>query len=165
MKLVTTGKMAYQLYLDDGHFAGSLIYKDACFDTAEIFTDSAYILEKSGAGNWVTRKNGEAMILVTSWVELDGKISIQYGTGMYSFVKPINWKPRFCLLNSQQEEVAAFIPTINWELNTCNFSIQLNEEFSNETEAFLILQALHCAVCGMAMINGLTIPAIGNLNG
>lgn len=157
--------MAYQLILDDGRFAGSLSYKDASFDSAEIFTDSAYILEKSGAGNWVTRKTGETTILVTSMVELDGKISVRYGTVLYSFVKPINWKPRFCLLNSQQEEVAAFIPTINWELNTCNFSLQLNEEFSNETEAFLILQALHCAVCGMAMINGLTIPAIGNLNG
>ena len=157
--------MAYQLSLDDGRFAGSLIYKDAGFETAGIFTDTAYTLEKSGAGSWVTRKTGESGILATCTVELDGKISVHHGSLSYSFVKPINWKPRFCLLNSQQEEVAAFIPTINWELDSCNFSLQLNEEFSTQTEAFLILQALHCAVCGMAMLNGLTIPAIGNLNG
>lgn len=165
MNLVTTGKMAYQLCLEDGHFAGSLTYKEASFDAAGIVTATDYSIEKSGAGCWVTRKKGDPAIIATCSVELDGKISVHYGTAFYSFVKPINWKPRFCLLNQQQEEIAALIPTINWDLDSCDFSLQLNEEYTHETEAFLILHALHCAVCGMAMLNGLMTPAIGNLNG
>lgn len=164
MKLVTTGKMAYQLQLDNGHFAGSLIYQDGNFDHAGIFTDAGYELEKAGTGKWVTKKTGDPSILASCSVELEGRMRVQHGSNYYSFVKPLNWKTRFCLLNRQKEEIAAFIPALNWVMGSCNFTLQLNEEYCHETEPFLILHALHCAVCGMAMLNGLMIPAIGNLN-
>lgn len=165
MKLITVGKMVYQLRLDDGHFAGSLIYTDSHFSAAGIYTGSSFTLEKSGAGCWITRQSGEEEVLATCKVELDGRISLQTGNTIYSFVKPVSWKPRFCLHNQQQEEIAALLPVINWVLDSFDFSLQLNDEFSDETGAFLILHALHCAVCGMAMLNGIMTPAIGTLNG
>ena len=165
MKLVTTGKMAYQLRLDDGHFAGSLLYTDDRFQQAEIRTSSIFLLEKSGAGQWITRQENQEGILASCRVELDGRIRLQTRDASYQLVKPLNWKTRFSLINEEAEEIAAFLPTLNWEREGCDFSLQLNEEYSHETGAFLILQALHCAVCGMAMLNGLLTPAIGNLKG
>lgn len=165
MKFVTTGKMAYQLRLDDGHFAGSLLYTQEAFQQAEIRTQTSYHLEKAGAGQWIIRESGQEYILSSCHVELDGRIRLQTMDASYQLVKPLNWKTRFSLINEEDEEIAAFLPTLNWETEGFDFSLQLNDEFINETEAFLILQALHCAVCGMAMLNGLLTPTIGNLKG
>jgi hypothetical protein len=58
------------------------------------------------------------------------------------------------MLNSEKEEMVAFLPTANWKLHSYNYVLQLNSEYIKETDRFVILQALHCAVCSMAMMNG-----------
>ena len=54
----------------------------------------------------------------------------------------------------EKEEMLAFLPTANWKIHSYNYGLQLNDELIKETDSFIILQALHCAVCSMAMMNG-----------
>ncbi len=64
------------------------------------------------------------------------------------------------MLNADGEEVLAFLPTANWKTHAYNYGLQLNDEFKKETDSFHILQALHCAVCSMAMMNGFIPPIV-----
>jgi hypothetical protein len=163
MNIVTTGKNAFQLLREDGIFAGSLVYSTDDFSTALMSTGSEYIIESDGSGRWITKNKKTGFQYAQQVVELDGKIKIETGKKQFMFIKPVSWKPRFFLINSLGEELAGFIPSVNWKLESYNFSLQLNEEFSKETDAFIILQALHCAVCSMAMLNGIVLPAIGKI--
>jgi hypothetical protein len=72
----------------------------------------------------------------------------------YIFKNPFTWKLRLMMLNDEKEKVLAFLPTANWKIHSYNYGLQLNDEFIKETGSFVILQALHCAVCSMAMMNG-----------
>lgn len=64
------------------------------------------------------------------------------------------------MFDAEKEEVLAFLPTANCKIHAYNYGLQLNDEFIKETDSFVILQALHCAVCSMAMMNGFVGGAI-----
>jgi hypothetical protein len=163
MNIVTTGKNAFLLLQEDGSFAGSLVFNSEDFSNALLITDVEYIIETEGSGRWITKNKDSGLQNAQYVVELDGRIKLEIGEKQFMFIKPVSWKPRFFLKNSQQEEVAAFLPSVNWKLESYNFSLQLNDEFSKEMGAFIILQALHCAVCSMAMLSGVVVPIIGEI--
>lgn len=164
MRITTTGKFAYQLLHDDQSHAGALLYNDTLLSAGLLWAEKEYEIENIEAGVWITTEKGNKKRIASCLVEVDGKISLQTNSKSYSFIKPVSWKPRFVLLNNHKEELVALIPSINWSKESCDFALQINETELDETGVFIILQALHCAVCSMAMLNGLVVPAVGTIN-
>lgn len=164
MRITTTGKFEYQLLHDDDSYAGALLYNDNLFSTGLLCTEIIYEIENIEPGIWVTREKDNKKRTATCIVEVDGKISLQTNSTSYTFIKPVSWKPRFVLLNNHKSEMVALMPSINWLKESCDFAMQINETELDEKDVFIILQALHCAVCSMAMLNGLMVPAVGTIN-
>jgi hypothetical protein len=163
MKILTLDRFTYQLQLEESGITGSLHYQNADLSKATIFCGSSFHLQQSGAGKWASFKAGDTVPVGSCVIGLNGTFQIILELETYTFVKPVNWKPRFFLLNQQEEEWAALIPVINWDRQCHEFSLQINEEMIAEKRAFLILQMLHCAVCAMAMLNGTMTAAVGNM--
>lgn len=164
MRIATTGKFAYQLLHDDESYAGALLCKENLFSSGLISAEQEFEIESTDAGIWITRVKSNKKLVASCTVEVSGKISLQANSKTYSFIKPVSWKPRFVLLNNQKEELVALIPSINWSKESFDFALQVNETELDETGVFIILQALHCAVCSMGMLNGLVAPSVGIIN-
>jgi hypothetical protein len=49
---------------------------------------------------------------------------------------------------------------VNWQKESHDFILQLNDEFEAECDPFLILQAVHCANCSLSMMTGGKVPAL-----
>lgn len=140
--------------------AGYLQYTGDHLQEALLQTAAEYIISHNKRGAWITCEKGKNKETAVCKVGISGTITILYHGKVYQFKKPHSWKPRFVLLNSEKEEIAAFLPSVNWEQKGYDFILQLNEEYSEETDAFLILQALHCAVYSLAMMNGQVTPVV-----
>jgi hypothetical protein len=154
MQIISNNKLAYTLQYDHGGIAGSLIYLDESLHEAMLSCDKEYLIVKQTNGLWLTRETGSAAETAMCKVKIGGTMALLIGNKQYIFRKPFNWKLRLIMLNTEKEEVLAFLPTANWKLHAYNYVLQLNSEFIKETDCFIILQALHCAVCSMAMMNG-----------
>lgn len=160
MKIVSTSRTVYKLYNDDGSAAGSLTYLDDSLSEAILSCDKEYFISKQSTGTWITKDITNDMQLALCKVRIGGTMTLVINNKQYIFKKPFSWKLRLLMLNAEKEELLAFLPTANWKIHSYNYGLQSNDEFIKETDSFLILQALHCAVCSMAMMNGFISPIV-----
>jgi hypothetical protein len=154
MKIISTSRTVYQLQNDDGSSAGSLTYLDDSLSEAMLSCDKEYFITKQNTGTWITKDIATDLLMALCKVKIGGTMALIINNKQYIFKKPFSWKLRLMMLNTDKEEVLAFLPTANWKIHSYNYGLQLNDEFVKETDCFIILQALHCAVCSMAMMNG-----------
>jgi hypothetical protein len=160
MKIITAGNTAYALQKDDSSFAGTLDYPEGFAGNANLFCGEQYMIVNNQQGTWNTYRQHQSERIATCKVGINGTMSLEIRDRSFLFIKPVNWKLRFVLLNDEQEEVAAMLPMINWKDQSYDFILQLNNELLQETDAFIILQALHCGICSMAMLNGIVPPVV-----
>lgn len=160
MKIITTGRTAYTLQNEDGSSAGSLTYLNDSLNEAKISCEKEYFITKQSTGIWITKDISTDLEAALCKVNIGGTITLFINSKEYIFRKPFSWKLRLAMLNAEKEELLAFLPVANWKIRSYNYGLQLNDEFSKETDSFLILQALHCAVCSMAMMNGFIPPIV-----
>jgi hypothetical protein len=154
MKIISASSTVYQLQNDDGSAAGSLTYIDSSLSEAMLSCDKEYFITKQSYATWITKETGNDIQRALCKVKVGGTMTLIINNKQYVFKKPFSWKLRLLMLDAEKEEVLAFLPTANWKTHSYNYGLQLNDEFSKETDSFVILQALHCAVCSMAMMNG-----------
>jgi hypothetical protein len=145
---------------DNGSSAGSLTYLNDSLSEAMLSCDKEYFITKQSTGIWVTKDVTTDIQVVLCKVKIGGTMTLIINNEQYIFRKPFSWKLRLIMLNTEKEEIMAFLPTANWKLHGYNYGLQLNYEFLKETDSFIILQALHCAVCSMAMMNGFIPPIV-----
>jgi hypothetical protein len=160
MQIISTSRTVYQLQNEDGSTVGSLIYLDDLLNEAMLSCDKDYFITKQSTGIWVTKEITTDSYSALCKVKIGGIMTLIINNKQYLFRKPFSWKLRLVMLNEEEEEVLAFLPTANWEIHSYNYGLQLNDEFNKETDSFHILQALHCAVCSMAMMNGFIPPIV-----
>lgn len=160
MQIISTGNTSYVLTGPDGTIAGSLLYNNLDCGNGLLQCGPVYMIQNNEPGAWTIAENMAAAPAAVCRVGIAGIIGIQTGSGSYVFKKPAGWKPRFALLNGENEELLAVLPVLNWENRTFDFMLQLNGDYKHLLDSFLILQAIHCAVCSMAMLNGRMVPAV-----
>jgi hypothetical protein len=164
MTIETISNVHFELKNNKGDILGSIIYSDASFIKGVMYLGGELILECISLGAWATYiNNGDVdKILANIKVELGGNISIRkfYGRKKYVFKKPTNWKTRFALFNNANDELLTLLPTINWLKESHDFSLQINDEVENDCDAFIILHAIHCALCSLSMMTGGEVPAL-----
>lgn len=160
MKIISTSRTVYQLQNVDGSTAGSLTYLDDSLSEAMLSCDKEYFITKQATGLWITKNITTDMQTALCKVKIGGIMTLIINNKQYVFKKPFSWKLRLKMLNTEKEEVLAFLPTANCKIHAYNYGLQLNDEYVKETDSFIILQALHCAVCSMAMMNGFMITSV-----
>jgi hypothetical protein len=165
MNLYTIDKKSFELFGDDQRTAGRLLYSSDAFIKGVIETSQTYQLTGIATGIWITsldnikdsKKTASSM-----HVETGGVISLKLAgkKTKYYFKKSAGWKLRFSLRNKEGEDLLSIIPNVNWQKESHDFILQVNEEFESECSPFLILQALHCANCSLSMMTGGDVPAL-----
>jgi hypothetical protein len=164
MIIFTVDKNRFELKEEEGTLLGSILYKDNSFSNAQVLLEETFTLNLISTGIWNTQLTSGKTIKIVS--------EIKVGTGgmmtlrqinkrkKYIFKKSTNWKLRFSLFNASADEMLSLIPTVNWQKESHDYVLQLNEEFEKECNSFLILQAVHCANCSLSMMNGDKVPAL-----
>jgi hypothetical protein len=160
MQIISSSRSIYKLYNDDGSSAGSLTYLDDSLSEAILSCDKECFIAKQSTGTWITKDRTSEIQMALCKVRIGGSMTLAINNKQYIFRKPFSWKLRLIMLNAEKEELLAFLPVANWKIHSYNYGLQLNDEFIKETDSFLILQALHCAVCSMAMMNGFIPPIV-----
>lgn len=164
MTINTVNNKRFELKTKDGIVIGFMEYLNNSFSKGEIVLVDKFSIQLMSIGVWDTyfesiEPNKKISIIK---VEAGGTMSIRkdYMHKKYSFKKSTNWKLRFSLFNGNGDELLTLIPTVNWKKESHDYNLQLNEEFEFECDAFLILQALHCANCSLSMMHGGLVPAL-----
>jgi hypothetical protein len=152
-------------FLNENKLAlATLIYTTSAFDDAIIETTEKYLLNCIATGIWVTHLSDDTSVKIKSKirVETGGIISVSLPgkKKKYFFKKSGGWKLRFYLTNKDGEDLLTLIPNVNWQKESHDYILQLNEEFENECDSFLILHAVHCANCSLSMMTGGMVPAL-----
>lgn len=164
MTIHTVSNLYFELKNAENKVLGSIRYGNTAYAEAEIRLPDKFELKLIANGIWVTiaGHNDQEKILTNIRVETGGAISIRkfYRRKKYIFKKSVNWKQRFSLSNADGDELMALLPAVNWENGAHNFILQVDEAFEKECDAFLILQALHCAVVSLSMMTGGSVPAL-----
>jgi len=164
MIINTLSNVKFEIRTEDQVLAGSIIYSDIGFSEAALLLDEEFALRLISPGVWVTGYSAtkQEKLIATIKAETGGVLSVRKlnRRRKYIFKKSTNWKSRFSLLNSSGEELLALIPAVNWKKESHDYILQLNEEFENECDSFLILQAVHCANCSLSMMTGGEVPAL-----
>jgi hypothetical protein len=164
MTIYTVDKKIFELQNAEKVIIGSIKYQNSSFSQALIILADKFTLQLIATGVWVTIFNDTAAekIMTNIKVESGGTMSIRkfYKRKKYTFKKSANWKLRFSLFNADGDELLTIVPTVNWKKESHDFNLQLNEDFEKECDAFLILQALHCANCSLSMMQGGSVPAL-----
>lgn len=160
MKIITTNRIAYTIQNESGIIDSEIAYKDNSLSYASLKCDNdLFVIEKKN-GSWGTTNTKTQIKVSTVEVNIGGTMQLNIGTENYTFKKPLNWKMRLVLFNSDNEEILAILPKVNWSKKCYDFVLQINEELMPEFDRFIILQALHCAICSMAMMNGVLMPTV-----
>lgn len=160
MNIITAGPGSYVLLQADGTTAGCLFYPAGSPETALLNCPQEYRLSNEKQGIWTTNAIGGGQMAAICRVGINGTISLRIGQNDYLFKKPESWKPRFVLLDTEGEEIAALLPAVNWAGKTFDFALQANEDLHGGNDPFIILHALHCAICSMWMLNGTLPPMV-----
>jgi hypothetical protein len=164
MTIYTVNKKKFELKSIEDEIIGGLEYQDSSFSEGEILLADRFVLQLISIGVWVTIFNdaNADKVMTNIKVEVGGTMSIRkfYKRKKYTFKKSANWKLRFSLFNADGDELLTLVPTVNWKKESHDFNLQLNEDFEKECDAFLILQALHCANCSLSMMEGGKVPAL-----
>jgi hypothetical protein len=139
-------------------------YEDSSFNKGELKTRENYSLKLVSTGTWVVSLmlNDDEKVVSTIKTETGGSMSITkfYRRKKYYFKKSQNLKLRFSLFNMDNEELLTIVPLVNWQKQSHDFVLQINEDFEKECDGLLILQALHCALCCLSMMTGGKVPAL-----
>ena len=164
MVIYTVDKKNFELQNDEGFIAGRLTYSSNAFDKALIETKDEFRLQLIATGIWAVILNTSSteQIITKIKVETGGIMSIRgfYKRKKYLFKKSANFKLRFSLFNNEGEDMLTLIPSVNWQKESHDYILQLNDEFEKECDSFLILQAVHCANCSLSMMTGGKVPAL-----
>lgn len=160
MRIISISRTVYTLTDEQGAVAGTLVYNDDSLKQAVISAGKKYSVSSQTDGMWISREDGSDRAVSVCRVNLGGTITLIINDRQYTFRKPFSWKLRFTLVDTQKEEIIGIIPSANWGIHAYNYTLQLNEEFAGETDSFIILQVLHCAVCSMSMLNGFIPPIV-----
>lgn len=160
----TIDNKTFELYHNGGR-EGRLVYSSDAFNNGILEASLQYVLNAVTTGVWTTTLQDEKQnIKIVSWIKVEtgGIISLRFPgkKKKYAFRKSAGWKLRFSLSQKDGEEILSIIPSVNWQKSSHDFVLQLNEEFETECNAFLILQAVHCANCCLSMMNGGKVPAL-----
>lgn len=164
MTIYTVDKTHFELKTKEEAVIGSIVYSNTAFNEGLLKLEDSFRLQLLSTGVWVTLSSskGKEKIVATVKVEAGGTMSLQKinKRKKYFFKKSANWKIRFSLFNKEGDDLLTIIPAVNWEKESHDFVLQLNEEFESECDSFLILQALHCANCSLSMMTGGKVPAL-----
>lgn len=164
MTIETVNKNTFQLMNEHNTAVATIIYTNSSFAKASLQTSEYFLLNCTGTGIWVTvqEKDRIKKTKTRMKVESGGIISLNlvYKRKKYLFKKSAGWKLRFSLVNLDGEELLTIIPSVNWEKESHDFILQLNEEFEDICDSFLILHAVHCANCSLSMMTGGAVPAL-----
>jgi hypothetical protein len=164
MTINTIDKKTFALLDDNTNPVARLLYTSSAFDDALIETEEKFLLNCIATGIWVTHLCTENSLKIKSKIRVEsgGIISVRVSEKKrkYFFKKSTGWKLRFFLSNKDGEDLLTIIPHVNWPKESHDFNLQLNEDFEKECDAFLILQALHCANCSLSMMTGGRVPAL-----
>jgi len=167
MQIITISNIEFRLENAEGNNKSLMQYEDNNFKKGEILVGENYTLQHIATGTWAVAMllNGYEKLVSTIKTETGGSMSITkfYRRKKYYFKKSQNLKLRFSLFNKQNEELLTIIPSVNWEKQSHDFMLQINEEFEKECDGLLILQALHCALCCLSMMTGGEVPALISL--
>lgn len=164
MTIKTITKKNFVLLNEARAILARLVYDNSTFENAHIEADENYQLKKNNTGIWITHVSIENDSLPKSKIKvgIGGVMSITMLTKKkkYFFKKSTGWKLRFSLSNKDGEDLLTLIPNVNWQKESHDFILQLNEEFEKECDSFLILQAVHCANCSLSMMTGGQVPPL-----
>ncbi len=164
MTIYTVNKKRFELKNTAEILIGCIEYENSSFSKGAVVSAGKFTLQLIATGVWVTIFDDAVpeKILTKIKVEAGGIMSVRklYKGKKYTFKKSANWKLRFSLFNADGDELLTIVPTVNWKKESHDFVLQLNEEFEKECDAFLILQALHCANCSLSMMHGGSVPAL-----
>lgn len=164
MTINTVNNKRFELLDVNKTAAGSLIYTTGAFDDAVIETAENFLLNGIATGLWITHgaADGGGKIISKIRVETGGLISVRLlqKKKKYHFKKSGGWKLRFSLVNKEGDDILSIIPSVNWQKQSHDFVLQINEDFEKECDAFLILQTIHCANCSLSMMTGGSVPAL-----
>ncbi|MCX6320137.1 MAG: hypothetical protein NTW29_22850 [Bacteroidetes bacterium] len=160
MTIQTLHKTLFALESTDRNVSARLAYQDNDFRIAEIQTGNTYSIMPEGTGSWITCDGNKTIARIK--VEPGALISLRVvcRKKKYLFKKSAGWKLRFSLQNKDGEELLTLLPSVNWVKESHDYALQLNEEFEEECDSFLILQAVHCANLSMSMMTGGKVPAL-----
>lgn len=164
MKINTINKKTFALLDENEVVIAKLGYTNSAFDDATLVADEKYFLKGVTTGIWVTRLSNDNSLKIKCRirVETGGILSVRLPgrKKKYFFKKSGGLKLRFFLTKKDGEELLNILPTVNWEKESHDYILQLNEEFEKECDSFLILQAVHCANCSLSMMTGGKVPAL-----
>lgn len=164
MTINTINKKIFELLDDNKMAVARLTYTTSAFDDATIETEEKNLLNGIATGIWVTHLCNDNSVKIKSKirVETGGVISISLPgkKRKYFFKKSTGWRLRFYLTNKDGEDLLTIIPVVNWQKESHDYILQLNEEYEKECDSFLILQAVHCANCSLSMMTGGKVPAL-----
>lgn len=164
----TIHKTIFRLQGSDMEEQGRITYTGNDFFKADMIVTESFLLICTGTGVWhiidkkaVENRKPVAVIKVKPGTLIS--IKLECRKKKYNFRKSAGWKLRFLLLDQDGDEMLSILPSINWEKESHNYILQLNEEFEEECDPFLILQAVHCANVSMSMLTGGKVPALINI--
>jgi hypothetical protein len=160
MTIQTLHKTLFALETAEKIVLARLAYQDNDFRMAEIQMEKTYTIIPGGTGSWITSDRNKTIARIK--VEPAAQISIRvvFRKKKYLFKKSAGWKLRFSLQNMEEEELLTLLPSVNWVKESHDYALQLNEEFEQECDSFLILQAVHCANLSMSMLTGDKVPVL-----
>ncbi|MBK6826611.1 MAG: hypothetical protein IPG86_07010 [Chitinophagaceae bacterium] len=163
MKIQTLSKTKFILHNGENLPASTLGYTDSGLASAELITSDYFLIRQTGTGIWHTMLQSKKVASTT--VEPGARLLIQLinRRKKYRFIRSSNWRLRFSLYHMNGEEMLALLPRVNWQKESHDFILQLNEEYEKECDSFLILQALHCANLCLSMMNGGKVPVLINI--
>ena len=160
MKIVTNNKLSYSLTDNAGYCIGNLQYETEDFAAATLQVHQQFYVKNDRPGTWTFYNQSELKVVSRMKVVTGGKIRLESGSLRHEFRKTSHWYFRFVLYNKEGEELLAIKPVTNWDLQAYEFLLQINDDLSAECNSFLILQAIHCAICSMGMMYDKTVPPI-----
>lgn len=164
MQINTIRNTQFELEESETGKKTSIQYEDSSFTKGEIKIEETYSLKLIATGTWAISlllKEQEKLVS-TIKTETGGSMSITkfYRRRKYYFRKSHNLKLRFSLFNKDGEELLTIVPSVNWQKQSHDFVLQINEDFEKECDGLLILQSLHCALCCLSMMTGGEVPAL-----
>lgn len=164
MRIHTISNTQFELEETEDGEKATAQFEDSSFNKGEIKAGEMYSLKLVATGAWAVSLllNDDEKLVSTIKTETGGSMSITkfYRRKKYYFRKSQNLKLRFSLFNKDNEELLTIVPSVNWQKQSHDFVLQINEDFEKECDGLLILQALHCSLCCLSMMTGGGVPAL-----
>ncbi|WP_430900815.1 MULTISPECIES: hypothetical protein [unclassified Paraflavitalea] len=159
MHLIAIHSKWYTLVDNSMKELGRIVYTDDSLTNAAIRTSIVMEIACIEHGHWEIRDEAK---------KVRGSIKIHRTNAMrikqtgqrkpYLFQKTSGWNTRFEVMGAENEELVGYVPRINWETQTHDLILHLNEDFAAICQPLLILQGLHCTLVALSMMNGGKVP-------